>query len=243
MNTANADSGADAEDYCGANVMSERIRKEDWEVRPVNIAIARELVERYHYAKGASNTATYLHGLFPRGAFWERECVGVAWWIPPTRSAAHATYPENWQGVLALSRLVIAPEVPKNACTFLLSRSAKMIDRDKWPCLVTYADEWRGHTGAIYRAAGWQYLGLTKPEATFTIGGVMKSRKAGGHTRTRSEMLALGARHEGSHAKHKFVSIVQPRRKFDNAEIWQFVRSVEEFKRESERVNAIKEFS
>lgn len=184
---------------------SNRLRKEDWEVRPVALDVARGLVERLHYAKGASNTRTYLHGLFPKGAFFDEECRGIAWWIPPTRSAAEATHPENWQGVLSLSRLCVCDDVPKNACTFLLSRSVKLIPASEWPCLVTYADDWRGHTGTIYRACNWEYLGKTAPEATFTVDGVMTARKAGGKTRTVGEMLALGAVHEGKHAKHKFV--------------------------------------
>lgn len=192
-------------DYTG------RLRKEDWEVRPVSIAVARELVRRYHYAKGAANTRTYLHGLFRKGAFFDDDCVGVAWWIPPTKGAAEATYPKNWQGVLSLSRLVVAPNVPKNACSFLLSRSIALIPATDWPCLVTYADDWRGHTGTIYKASNWKYLGKTAAEETYTIDGVMTARKAGGHTRTRSEMLALGARCEGKHAKHKYVLIREKR--------------------------------
>lgn len=181
------------------------LRKKDWEVRPVSLDVARPLVERYHYAAGAANTATYLHGLFPKGAFWESECVGIAWWIPPTKSAALATFPANWQGVLCLSRLAIKPEIPTNACTFLIARSRKMIDRNVWPCLVTYADEWRGHKGAVYRADNWRYVGKTKPERVYQINGKMTARKAGPKTRTHAEMLALGATCVGSFAKHKFV--------------------------------------
>lgn len=184
---------------------SNRLLKKDWFVRPLSIEVATRLVRDYHYAKGCSNTATYLHGLFRVGEFWDENCKGVAWWIPPTKSCALATYPENWKGVLSLSRLVIVPEIPKNAATFLLSKSVKLIDRSKWPRLVTYADSWRGHTGGIYKAAGWTYCGLTNAEATFTINGRMVARKAGGKTRTRSEMLALGAVFEGCHAKHKFI--------------------------------------
>ncbi len=184
-----------------------RLRKSDWVVRDVDIAVARRLVETNHYAAGASNTATYLHGLFREGSFFQEECVGVAWWIPPTRSAAEATYPENWKGVLALSRLAIRPDVPANACTFLLSRSRKLIPPAVWPCLVTYADEWRGHTGAIYKADNWKYIGLTKPERTYQIQGRMVARKAGGHTRTHAEMMTLGAVMVGAFAKHKFVMV------------------------------------
>lgn len=185
----------------------DRLHKEDWEVRPVAIDVGARLVRKFHYAKGCPNTRTYLHGLFRKGAFFDEECLGVAWWIPPTRGAAEATFPENWQGVLALSRLVIDPSVPKNACTFLLSRSTKLIPKTDWPCLVTYADQWRGHTGGIYKAANWKYEGVTNAEETFTINGVMTARKAGGKTRTRSQMLQLGAKSEGKHAKHKFTLI------------------------------------
>lgn len=189
--------------------MSERLRRADWCVRSVDIAIARRMIEREHYARGASNTATYLHGLFRVGDFWDEQCAGVAWWIPPTRSAAEATWPANWRGVLSLSRLAIEPDVPANACSFLLARSVKLIDRDAWPCLVTYADEWRGHTGAIYRACNWRYVGMTNPQRVFVRNGRMVARKAGGHTRTTAEMLALGAECVGAFSKHKFV--LEPR--------------------------------
>lgn len=170
---------------------------------------ARRIINKHHYAKGASNTAVYIHGLFPAKAFWNNDCRGVTWWIPPTKSAAIATYPENWRGVLSLSRMAIMPETPKNACTFLLSRSTKLIDPEKWPCLVTYADQWRGHTGGIYKAANWEYVGTTNPEAVYTRNGRMVSRKAGPKTRTRKEMEELGCRSEGKHAKHKYRLVLK----------------------------------
>lgn len=197
-----------------------KLRKEEWLVRDVNIAVARRIIESEHYAKGASNTAVFLHGLFRVGDFWNEQCLGVAWWIPPTKSAAAATYPANWRGVLSLSRLAIRPEAPSNACTFLLARSRRLIPASVWPCLVTYADDWQGHTGAIYKADNWQYVGKTKPERTYQIDGRMVARKAGGKTRTHAEMIAKGALMVGFFAKHKFVMIrnsnieVDPKRHF-----------------------------
>lgn len=187
---------------------SQSLRAEDWIVMGLGLARAAELVERCHYSKGGANTATYLHGLFPAGCVFDAQCIGVAWWMPPTKSAAQATFPENWNGVLCLSRLAIE-DAPKNAASFLLSRSMKMIDRKRWPCLVTYADTWRGHTGAIYRATNWEYLGLTKPQRTYVKNGRMIARKAGPTTRTHAEMLALGAECVGFFAKHKFIHVVR----------------------------------
>lgn len=184
--------------------MDIRLRKGEWHVEEVAIPVARKIVETHHYARGAANTATFLHGLFHIGS---PDCWGVAWWIPPTKGAALATFPENWQGVLCLSRLVVLPETPKNACTFLLSRSRHLIDPVRWPCLVTYADDWQQHTGGIYRADNWEYRGKTKPERTYVINGRMVSRKAGGNTRTHAEMLALGAVCVGSFSKHKYVKV------------------------------------
>ena len=186
---------------------ADRLRKSEWEVRPISVPQAATIVRAFHYAKGGSNTATYAHGLFRKG---EDEPLGAAWWIPPTKSAALATYPTDWTKVLALSRMALSPEVPKNGATFLLARSVRLIDRDRWPCLVTYADEWQGHTGGIYRAAGWRYVGKTKPERTYVKDGRMLARKAGPKTRTHAEMVALGAIMVGAFAKHKFVSLAPP---------------------------------
>lgn len=188
---------------------ADRLRKAEWTVRPVRLAVCQAFIAEHHYAGGGANTATYSHGLFRVDD--PATCRGIAWWFPPTRDAAHATYPEDWHAVLSLSRLALAPDVPKNGCSFLLARSIKLIDRDRWPCLVTYADEWKGHLGTIYRAAGWQYLGLTKPEPTFVRNGVMISRKRGHRTFTRAEMIEQGAELIGSFARHKFVSVVAGR--------------------------------
>lgn len=186
------------------------LKRSDWQVRSVDIAVADRIVRDFHYAKGASNTATYLHGVFPKDSFWEQDCRGVSWWIPPTKAAAQALAGDNWTGVLALSRLAVSPDMPGNTATFLMARSIAMIDRDVWPVLVTYADSWRGHTGAIYEATGWRKDGETAKEAVWTLHGRMVARKAGGHTRTTAEMRALGAELQGRFSKTRFVMDARP---------------------------------
>jgi hypothetical protein len=190
----------------------ECLRKSEWEVRPVDLCIAYELVKAYHYAKSGSNTATYLHGLFRRDD-WMR-CMGVAWWLPPTKAAAVATFKGDWRRVLSLSRLAIAPEVPTNGASFLIGESIRLIRLEgKWDCLVTYADDWRGHSGAIYKATNWEYVGKTQAEATWIAGdGRLVSRKAGPKTRTKEEMESLGHHTVGKFAKHKYrLVIFQPK--------------------------------
>jgi len=180
------------------------LRREDYEVRTVPLSLCQEKVRKYHYAKTGSNTATFRHGLFLKAD--SEKCIGIAWWIPPTKSCALANYPKNWRAVLVLSRLVVDPEVPKNAASFLIMQSVKLIRKDqRWEYLLTYADEWQGHTGAIYKATNWKPLGKTSPEATWVDSeGRMVARKAGPHTRTKAEMLELGYRMIGRFSRFRF---------------------------------------
>jgi hypothetical protein len=181
-----------------------RLRKSDYSVVPITWETACRLVTRDHYARGGSNSATYTDGLILKAA--PVNLLGVAWWIPPTRDAAEATWDGDFREVLALSRFIIVEGVPKNAATFLLARSVQRIRRDGvYRCLVSYADEAAGHVGTMYRAAGWEYLGLTASEPRFLdSNGRQIARKAGGHTRTRAEMEALGYVMVGRSRKHKF---------------------------------------
>lgn len=202
----------------GSTPTAPQFCKADWWVIPVPLDAARKLIEAHHYARGAANTATYCHGLVPRGSLWLADVTGVAWWIPPTKGAAIRAVEDglplrrrvsaSWQGVLALSRLVIRPGTPPNACSFLIRHSMRQIDRAAWPVLVTYADGWRGHAGTIYRAAGWTDAGETAPERCYTLAGRLIARKAGPRTRTHAEMLALGCVCEGAFRKRRFLHVV-----------------------------------
>jgi len=179
----------------------------EWTVEPVPMHEGKRLVQELHYSKSHPNTATYLHGLRRAEPFSQID--GIAWWIPPTRSAAEAIAGDNWRGVLALSRLVVHPSVPKNGASFLLGNSMRMIDRDRWPVLVTYADTRLGHTGAIYRATNWICDGPV-PAGDVWLGpnGEQRGRKRGRKTLTRSEMEALGFRRAPAAPKIRFRHVV-----------------------------------
>lgn len=187
------------------------LSRADYEVREIDQATAIELVVRWHYARGGSNTAVYRHGLFRRDS---DEPLGVAWWLPPTKVAAQSVTnreDDAWQGVLCLTRLVISPDVPTNGASFLLGQSIRMIRRARnWHTLLTYADTGEGHTGAIYRATNWEYLGLAKghPRWLNPETGRHVAKKAT-VTRTTQQMLDLGYERTPPTPKHKFVMRLQ----------------------------------
>jgi hypothetical protein len=183
-----------------------RLNKNEWEVKEVGMDVAMNLVKKYHYARSATKTGVYRHGLFKKGF---DKCLGVAWWLPPTKAAAKATWEGDFRKVLSLTRLVIHPQVPSNACSFLLGRSIRMIDSKKWKCLVTYADTYQNHTGIIYKASNWQYLGLTKPSPVWVdSNGKMMGKKRGAKNLTSSQMERNGFKKIGDFPKHKFRYIL-----------------------------------
>lgn len=132
----------------------------------------------WHYSKSAPNTGQTF-GLFRRADLPLAPLMGAALWLPPTRRAAEAVAGDDWRGVLSLSRLVASPDAPRNAASFLLSASMRLLDRKRWPVLLTYADTRHGHTGAIYKATGWQLDAITNAGSYFVKDGRQVGRKRG----------------------------------------------------------------
>ena len=181
-----------------------RLRSEDWTVVPVPFAEAKRLVGALHYSRSHSNTAVATHGLRRNTVLADTD--GVAWWLPPTRSAAVSLHPDRPEGVLTLSRLVVAPHVPTNGASFLLGRSMKLLDRQRWPVLVTYADTNQGHTGAIYRATNWECDGpVDAGDVWVDELGRLAGRKRGPRTLTHAEMVESGYTMRPQRPKIRFV--------------------------------------
>lgn len=180
-----------------------RLHAADYFVADADLLAAQEMVRTHHYSRGGSNTAVYVHGLYHRAS---SALVGVAWWLPPTRVACESVNQQCWQKVLSLTRLVILPEVPANACSFLLARSVRLIWReDRFWSLVTYADEARNHIGSIYRAANWHYVGRTGPYPRWESADGRQVAPKATKNRTKAQMEALGLRLVGRYYKHKYV--------------------------------------
>lgn len=188
-----------------------KLRAEDYEVRDVAAREAREFVAAHHYSKGCSNTRVYSHGLYRAG---ETDLLGVAIWLPPTKVAAQSVNRDDWQRVLSLTRLAVHPAVPSNAATFLMGASIRLIRQDgRFVSLVTYADTFMSHTGAIYRASNWTYVGEMKGSPRWEDADGRQVARKSTISRTDAQMRALGYRNVGSFTKHKFVLHLKTQRK------------------------------
>jgi hypothetical protein len=163
---------------------------------------AVEFIEAQHYTQGAPNTSVARHGL---RRISDGRLAGVALWLPPTKPAA-ASVASDWRGVLSLSRLCVAPEVPGNGASFLLGAGMRMLDRGRWHTLLTYADTREGHTGAIYLATNWKRIGeVAGSDAWVGPDGERRGRKRGGRNYSAAEMRDLGFTRLPAMPKVKFV--------------------------------------
>ncbi|NJN64513.1 MAG: hypothetical protein HC882_06265 [Acidobacteria bacterium] len=150
------------------------------DLRRVNIEVVRDLCERFHGYGSASCTATYAFAAF------EADLVVAAYaWQPPPHGAAKNICPEAPHGVLALSRMVAVPKTErhlKHVSKPLRRQMKTLINRGRWPVLVTYSDEGQGHTGYVYQCSGFEKTIRTKAATWFDVEGRRVSRYANGKT-------------------------------------------------------------
>lgn len=178
--------------------------KREWSIRSVTLTLAQRMVEQYHYAKHGSTWRVYTFGLFLKK---DPNCWGITWWIPAPKLSVDKYNPGGYKTTLILSRMVIHPLVPTNGASFLLSASVKKIASiGRYDTLMTYADTWRGHSGAVYRASNWHYEGMSEPTAIWLDSqGVLGSTYCQGRIQSKIEMERKGYQLHGRYPKHIFT--------------------------------------
>lgn len=124
------------------------------DIRKCDLKTVASLVEKYHGYNSIGNTATYAF------AVYENDVPVAAFaWQPPPPGAAKSVCPEEPAGVLALSRMVAVPREERKLRHIskpLRLQMRRLIDRGRWPVLITYSDEGQGHKGHVYKCSGWE---------------------------------------------------------------------------------------
>ena len=153
------------------------------DIRPITMQEVRGLCARYHGYGSSGKVAVYAFGVFEG----ERLVAAYAW-QPPAPGAAKSVSPNAPHTVLALSRMVAVPKAArllKHVSKPLRVQTKRLIDRTRWPVLVTYSDSSLGHTGYVYQCAGWQRDGVTTTKIYENAQGERTSRYSAGKTSVR----------------------------------------------------------
>jgi hypothetical protein len=169
------------------------MRGPSYDLRPCTIGEVKALCALYHGYGGAGNMATYAFGVYesagvlltPSGPLPLHDRLVAAYsWQPPAPGAAKSVCPTCPEGVLMLSRMVAVPRNQRilNHVSRPLRRQMRdLIDRTRWPVLLTYSDEGEGHTGHVYKCSGWQETTRAKRPTYENAQGVRVSTYREGH--------------------------------------------------------------
>jgi hypothetical protein len=135
-------------------------------VKPVPIALAKQLVERHHYLRSLPGGTRLAFGVFIDNRLLGTLTLGVG----PLNAYAlvDGAAPDD---CLTLTRLWLSDELPKNSESRFIGvvlRSLRKHTSLKF--LVSYADPAQGHLGTVYQATGWLYNGLSEAMPMYDIG-------------------------------------------------------------------------
>lgn len=128
--------------------------KQKYSVKSVTTQDCKEWLLKKHYAKRIPSIS-YSFGLFDSNNF----LIGVCTFgMPPSSTLAKSICGEEFSNiVLELNRLVINDGLEKNALSFFVSCSLKLIPKPN--IIVSFSDLNMGHNGYIYQACNFLYTG------------------------------------------------------------------------------------
>jgi len=123
-----------------------------------------KFIEKHHYSHNVNGVQSLYHyGLFTEGNFGIPKMIGAMMYAYPSMPATAAKYnPINPEKCLELRRLVCIDDTPKNTESYFIGQTFKLLKRDTdMEVIVSFADQHHGHTGVIYKATNFDYLGET----------------------------------------------------------------------------------
>ncbi len=151
--------------------------KPTFDLRRTDQKAVRALFEQHHGYKSLGQASTCF------AVFEDGRAVAAFAWQPPPPGAAKSVCPEAPAGVLSLSRMVAVPKGQrrlKHISKPLKVQMHRLIDRTRWPVLVTYSDEGEGHTGYVYKCSGWTPTTRSKADVSENETGSRVSKYSNG---------------------------------------------------------------
>lgn len=139
--------------------------KNEYTVKPITRMDCTPYIMERHYAKRFPSVS-YAYGLFLGG-----ELVGCVTFRTPACSPVRKGLagPENAKYVIELNRLCLK-ENRKNEASMLVAKAIKLLPKPK--IIISYSDTAQGHTGIVYQACNFMYVGLSAKRTDWKIQGM-----------------------------------------------------------------------
>lgn len=130
----------------------------DFKVKLVDREVIKEFIENWHYSKSINGVkSSYCFGLYH-----DEVLIGAMLFGTLGMANAWKKYSDNPNDIIELRRLCCIDDTPKNTESFFIGHCLRFLKKQtKIKHVVSYADANQSHTGIIYRATNFKYLGLT----------------------------------------------------------------------------------
>lgn len=148
------------------------------EIRRISQEIAKEFIKKWHYSKRCPTGKNIFFGWFVSGKEYGIEAdllgeslyavadygIGVNPYQAQSLTKLTGIEIDN-NKLLELKRLVrIEPKVDKLPLTLFIAKCHKLLKQEGYCYIVSFSDPNYGHSGGIYKAANFTYLGKTNAE-------------------------------------------------------------------------------
>jgi hypothetical protein len=137
-------------------------------IERVNQATAQWAYKKWHYFGQKGFLSTYNFGVYFEGV-----CVGaISYGITNARNIKGLFTAQTQLEYMELTRFALSEVCPKNSESRVIAITLKMLRKlnPKLKGVITYADTAYGHTGTIYKASNFKYLGLTAQKTDLFVG-------------------------------------------------------------------------
>lgn len=124
--------------------------------------------KKWHYFGEKGFLSTYNFGVYFNGAL-----VGaISYGITNARNIKGLFTSDTQKEYMELTRLALSNICPKYSESRVIAVTLKMIKKlTHIKGVITYADTAQGHTGIIYKASNFKYLGLTAQKTDLFVNG------------------------------------------------------------------------
>ena len=152
------------------------LKVRNFNVEPVPRKVIQSFIHKWHYSHDTNGIQqTQCFALFSEsGKFgFDRQMIGAAIYAIPSMPATAERYnPGNPRGCWELRRLCCIDDTPKNTESFFISQCHKWIKQNtNVEVIVSFADMNQGHSGTIYKASNFEYLGMTNKGRILMVDG------------------------------------------------------------------------
>ena len=133
-----------------------------------------QFIEKYHYSHNVNGVQSLYHfGLYGEGSFGLTKMIGAMMYAIPSMPATASKYnPINPNKCLELRRLVCVDDTPKNTESYFIGKTFKWLKKyTDMEVIVSFADQHYGHSGTIYKATNFDYLGETADARVLIVDG------------------------------------------------------------------------